>query len=100
MFVMVTYDVAAKRTSKFRKLLSKYLGHEQFSIFYGDLSRSLLEALRRELNKLVIDGDRILEFTAENRHNIDITLWTKDGHAEGMPKRTADDRHKTESAVL
>jgi CRISPR-associated protein Cas2 len=72
MFVMVTYDVAAKRTEKFRKLLSKYLGHEQFSIFYGDLAPSVLEKLRRELNKLVIDGDRVLEFIAENRHNIDI----------------------------
>ena len=100
MFVMLTYDVAAKRTEKFRKLLSKYLGHEQFSIFYGDLSASVLEKLRRDLNKLVIDGDRVLEFIAENRHNIDITLWTKEGHSEGMPKREADARHKTKSAVL
>ena len=28
MFVLVTYDVEASRTSKYRKLLVKYLGHE------------------------------------------------------------------------
>lgn len=100
MFVMVTYDVAAKRTEKFRKLLSKYLGHEQFSIFYGDLAPSVLEKLRRDLNKLVIEGDRVLEFVAENRHNIDISLWTKDGRAEGLPTRESDVRHKANSVVL
>jgi CRISPR-associated protein Cas2 len=97
---MVTYDVAAKRTEKFRKLLSKYLGHEQFSIFYGDLAPSLLEKLRCDLNKLVVDGDRVLELTAENRHNIDITLWTKDGHTEGLPRREDDARHKSDSTIL
>jgi CRISPR-associated protein Cas2 len=100
MFVMVTYDVAARRTEKFRKLLSRYLGHEQFSIFYGDLRLSVLEKLRRDLNKLVIDGDRVLEFVVENRHNIDIALLTKDGRAEGMPTRKSDARHKANSVVL
>ena len=28
MFVLVTYDIEASRTSKYRKLLVKYLGHE------------------------------------------------------------------------
>ena len=87
MFVMVAYDVEARRTSKYRKILVKYLGHEQFSVFFGDITRSTLEKMRRELNKLITDGDRVLELIAENRNNLDIIAWSKDGHTEGIPKR-------------
>lgn len=100
MFVMITYDVPAKRTARFRKLLRRYLGHEQFSVFFGDLSGSKLEQMRRELNKLVADNDRVLEFVAENRHNVDIGVWSKDGRSEGIPKVEADDRHKRDSLVV
>jgi CRISPR-associated protein Cas2 len=37
MFVLVAYDVDARRTAKYRRLLVKYLGHEQFSVFFGDI---------------------------------------------------------------
>jgi len=40
MFAMVTYDVPAKRTEVFRKLLSRYLTHEQNSVFMGRLSEA------------------------------------------------------------
>ena len=43
MFVLVADDVYARRTAKYRKLLVKYLGHEQFSVFFGDIRRSTLE---------------------------------------------------------
>ncbi|WP_142846431.1 CRISPR-associated endonuclease Cas2 [Telmatospirillum sp. J64-1] len=100
MFVIVTYDVNAKRTQKYRKLLIKYLGHEQFSVFFGDITKSQLDKLRREMNKLVVEGDRVLEFLVENRHNIDISLWSKTGHSTGLPSKEADDRHKRDSRIL
>jgi hypothetical protein len=56
--------------------------------------------MRRELNKLVADGDRLLELTAENRNNIDIMVSGKDGHVEGIPKREEDRRHKSDSVIV
>jgi CRISPR-associated protein Cas2 len=100
MFVLVAYDVDARRTAKYRRLLVKYLGHEQFSVFFGDITRSTLEKMRRELNKLITDGDRVLELIAENRNNLDVIAWSKDGHAEGIPKRQEDTRHKSDSTIL
>ena len=100
MFVLIAYDVNARRTSRYRKLLTKFLGHEQFSVFFGDITRSTLEKLRQELNKLIIDGDRVLELIAENRNNIDVIVLGKKGHVEGIPKRQEDRRHKSDSAVL
>src|SRR5437667_6963671 len=100
MFVLIAYDVEARRTSKYRKLLVKYLGHEQFSVFFGDITKSTLEKMRRELNKLITDGDRVLELIAENRNNIDVIVTGKDGHSHGIPKRQEDRRHKSDSSVL
>ncbi len=40
MYVLMTYDVNAKRTEKFKKLLRKYLEHIQHSVFSGDLSEA------------------------------------------------------------
>jgi len=100
MFVLVAYDVDARRTAKYRKLLVKYLGHEQFFVFFGDITRSTLEKMRRELNKLIADGDRVLELIAENRNNLDVIAWSKDGRTEGIPKRQEDRRHKSDSGIL
>jgi CRISPR-associated protein Cas2 len=100
MFVLVAYDVEARRTSKFRKILVKYLGHEQFSVFFGDITRSTLEKMRRELNKLITDGDRVLELIAENRNNLEVIAWSKNDHTEGTPKRQEDSRHKSDSGIL
>lgn len=100
MFVLIAYDVNARRTSRYRKLLVRYLGHEQFSVFFGDITRSTLEKMRRELSKLIMDGDRVLELIAENRNNIDVMVSGKDGHLEGIPKRHEDRRHKSDSSVL
>ena len=100
MFVFMTYDVKAERTHRFCKLLRRYLGHEQFSVFFGDLSPSEHEKLRQDLRKLMDPGDRIVEFVAENRNNLDIKLWSKDGNGDGMPKILEDFRHKADTIVL
>ena len=100
MFVIMTYDVNAKRTGIYRKLLRRYLGHEQFSVFFGDLTPSTLEKLHREINKLMVDGDKLIEISAVNRHNVDVAFWSKDGRTEGLPTVASDVRHKSDSQIL
>jgi CRISPR-associated protein Cas2 len=100
MFVFMTYDVPAERTHLFCKLMRKYLGHEQFSVFFGDLAASRCEKLRLEVKTLMIPGDKIVEFVAENRNNIDIKFWSKDGSGTGVPKIVSDLRHKSDTHVL
>jgi CRISPR-associated protein Cas2 len=41
MFVVVFYDVPAKRTELYRKLLVRYLPWIQNSVFSGDLTETL-----------------------------------------------------------
>ncbi len=59
MYMLITYDVEAKRTEKFKKLLRKYLIHEQYSVFSGDITEAKAIELRRELSRLMIPGDRV-----------------------------------------
>lgn len=53
MYVLMTYDVEAKRTEKFKKLMRRYLEHVQFSVFSGDLSEAKLMELRRAVSRLL-----------------------------------------------
>ncbi len=96
MFVLVSYDVPADRTAKFRKLLKSHLGHEQFSVFFGDLPESSLIKLRDALRKLLKPGDRVLEITAANRHNVDVRCWD----AGGTPAQTEDKRHTSNAVII
>ncbi len=77
MFVLLTYDVIEKRTEVFRALLSRYLVHEQNSVFAGSLGKVELRALRAELAEKSIPGDRFLLLVAENRHNVDVIRLSK-----------------------
>ena len=77
MYVLMTYDVEARRTSKFRILLRKYLEHIQYSVFSGDLSEAKLIELRREISRLLKPNERVTEVSALNRNNIKITHFGK-----------------------
>ena len=46
MFVVITYDVQSNRTEVFRKILTRFLTHEQNSVFLGDLTESSWKKLR------------------------------------------------------
>ena len=46
MFVIVTYDVNAKRDPKVMKTLRKYLTHEQHSVFEGLITPGRLKHLK------------------------------------------------------
>jgi CRISPR-associated protein Cas2 len=100
MFMLMTYDVEASRTSIFRKLLRRYLTHEQYSVFTGDITEANAIRLRRELSEAMIPEDRLTEITAANRHNVNIVHLVKDDSGKGEVRREEDDRHRTDFGVL
>jgi CRISPR-associated protein Cas2 len=53
MFVIVTYDVGAKRVGKALKICRKYLFRVQNSVFEGTITPARLERLKAELQKML-----------------------------------------------
>lgn len=100
MFMLVTYDVEAKRTNRFRKLLRRYLNHEQYSVFTGDITEADAVRLRRELSEMMIPEDRLTEITAANRRNVEVNHLVKSPAGKGEVARTEDRRHKSDYGVL
>lgn len=100
MYMLVTYDVEAKRTEKFRKLLIKYLVHEQYSVFSGDITEAKAIELRRTLSRLMIPGDRVTEITAPNRNNVAVVHLVKSESGKGEVQRLANDDHRRDFSVL
>lgn len=100
MFMLMTYDVEAKRTGKFRKLLRRYLNHEQYSVFTGDITDAQAITLRRELNQLMIPGDRLTEICAANRKNVEVNQLSISESGKGELRRTAVDDHRRDFSVL
>lgn len=98
MFVLVAYDVESRRTSKLRKALSPFLGHEQNSVFFGDITESGLKKLRAAIVKVTEPGDSILEISAENRHNVRIYRLEKNDN--GLLQEKSDRRHVSNAAIL
>lgn len=100
MFMLMTYDVEAKRTNKFKKLLRRYLNHEQYSVFTGDITEAKAISLQRELSRLMIPGDRITEIRAANRQNIEVCQLAKSETGQGEIKRISLDEHRRDFTVL
>ncbi|WP_006788294.1 CRISPR-associated endonuclease Cas2 [Thiorhodospira sibirica] len=100
MFAIIMYDVEAKRTNKFKKLLRRYLQHTQYSVFCGDISESKLLALRKELSDLMNDEDRVVEILTANRHNIEISRLLKSTSGKGPLQRQAHNEHRQDFSVL
>ncbi|MCY4227409.1 MAG: CRISPR-associated endonuclease Cas2 [Gammaproteobacteria bacterium] len=78
MFVLVSYDVRDGRTEKFRKILCRYLMHEQNSVFCGLLSRPELRELEVCLKSNLTENDKILMLICENRLNVDVVRLGND----------------------
>ncbi|MFP4308154.1 MAG: CRISPR-associated endonuclease Cas2 [Desulfococcaceae bacterium] len=100
MYVLMTYDVQAKRTVKFMKLLRKYLEHVQYSVFSGDLPEGKLIELRREISRLLEPGERVTEITAANRKNVKVAHYAKSDSCKGEAKKTEDRSPATDFKVL
>jgi CRISPR-associated protein Cas2 len=99
-YMLVTYDVEAKRTRRFKKLLAKFLTHEQYSVFSGDIAEAKAIELRRELSRLMIPGDRVTEITAANRNNVEVVHLIKNESGKGEVQRMANDGHRRDFSVL
>jgi len=84
--------------TEFRKILSKYLGHEQNSVFYGDIKMSTLKKLREELNNLINNEDKIFELSTENRNNVNIDILKKFNN--NIIGKINDDLHKKDYMIL
>ena len=52
MFVILVYDVNAKRTNKVMKTCRKYLIHVQRSVFEGKITEAKLEKFKKEIKKI------------------------------------------------
>lgn len=88
MFVVITYDVQSDRTEVFRKILTKFLTHEQNSVFLGDLTESSWKRLRQALSNAMVPGDRVLKLEARNKHNVSVSNLRKsagNGALEEVP---------------
>ena len=79
MFVILTYDVNARRDNKVMKTCRRYLTHEQKSVFEGVITKAKLGKLKGELKKLVnTDEDSIciykfesLKYTSKEKIGVD-----------------------------
>jgi len=87
MFVVVFYDVPAKRTELYRKLLSRYLNWMQNSVFSGDLTGTLYKKMRYDLKQVQKNEDRLAFVSSKNRHNINVEMLEN-----GISKE--DDSHR------
>ena len=99
MFILITYDVAAERTPKFHKILSQYLTWFQNSVFSGDLPESQQKKLHASLSKIMTPEDRLIQITAENRHNVEIMAISKNS-GNGALEFTSDTTHTSDSKVI
>ncbi len=86
---MVSYDVPAKRTSLYKKLLKEFLVHEQASVFMGDLPESQVIKLVAKISERIGPEDRVLKLVCRNRHNAEVERIGKD--ALGGPMRQEKD---------
>lgn len=71
MFVVLTYDINAKRVSKILRICRKYLVHIQKSVFEGNITEAKLNSLKRELKKLLKpEEDSIVIYASQNSNNV------------------------------
>lgn len=80
MYVIACYDVPAKRTEKYRKLLARYLIQLQESVFAGDLTEVGFRDVQRAARRLYREDDDLVWITTENRRNVTVVQWRKGEH--------------------
>lgn len=100
MYVLMTYDVEAKRTEKFKKLLRRYLEHIQYSVFSGDLSEAKLMELRRAISRLLHPGELVTEVVAANRKNVCVANFVRSESGKGEAKRIEANSHASDYKVI
>jgi CRISPR-associated protein Cas2 len=74
-FVLVVYDVPAKRTRIYRKLLRQYLEHVQYSVFYGDITEGQVVEIKQAIQSELESDDSIIVFEAETASFVEHTVY-------------------------
>jgi len=90
MFVIVAYDVHAKRCAKLMKYLKTWLLHSQRSLFVGFLTESKLKKMQAGMLQLINENyDSVIIYKANNADQI--TQWrTLGALIRGIEGVTAD----------
>ncbi|WP_075935921.1 CRISPR-associated endonuclease Cas2 [Halosegnis longus] len=84
MLVIAIYDVPAKRTSIYRKLLRSRLEHIQYSVFFGELTEGQVTELKQKIEQKLEPDDAVIIFEAEQSAAVDYTTF---GDAESPGSR-------------
>ncbi len=99
MYALICYDVPVGRTERFRKILSRFLLHEQNSVFAGEITEAELLKLHKILEKTAKPGDRLLEVLARNRHNVSVSNLVK-AEGGGVLTQTPHNHHTSNAGVI
>ncbi|MDE2928479.1 MAG: CRISPR-associated endonuclease Cas2 [Acidobacteriota bacterium] len=99
MFVIITYDVPAKRTGIYRKLLREFLTHEQASVFMGDLPESEILRMVAKISEKIGPDDRVLKLVCRNRHNVEVCRLSKEALG-GQMREERDNWHGNNWALV
>ena len=71
MFVILSYDVGAKRVGKALKTCRKYLRHRHRSVFEGSITEAELRRLERELEAIVDPSkDSVCVYRVRSEHYV------------------------------
>ena len=89
MFALICYDVPARRTEAYRKLLSRYLTHEQNSVFMGRLTEATFKTLMADLSAVARPGEQLMSLTAENQNNVRVGHLRKNAGNDAFEDRPA-----------
>ncbi len=85
MFLLIVYDVSEKRVVKVNRYLKQYLVWIQNSVFEGQVSDSMLEAIKAGLKDIVDnEEDTVYFFTVRNPNHIRKEIM---GVEKGFPSR-------------
>jgi len=84
MFIILYYDVNAKRCGKMLKTCRKYIQWVQNSVFEGEISEANYEKLILELKKILKneDGDSIIVYKFRQMKYFERKAYGKDKKAE------------------
>lgn len=81
MYIVLVYDVSqedngARRWSRIFKICKKYLTHIQNSVFEGELSKTQLAQLQKELNEYIDkELDSVIIFKSRQEKWLDKEFW-------------------------
>ena len=99
MYALICYDVPVGRTERFRKSISRFLIHEQNSVFAGEITEAELAKLHKILEKVTNPGDRLLEILVQNRHNVSVSKLVKI-QGSGVLAQTPHNHHTSNASVI